>query len=289
LIDALVRRFSESEFNLLRGQTNVPFLPLAWVDVTGYKESSFEGAANLPAIDVRQRQVSEGAFLPIPVGRRDLIVIGEWLGYTNFDFDLSHEDLEVLSVSIPIGWMRQTSPDWQVAAFVAPLGHSSRDDGWYWETMGGVFARRIYGDSTAWIFGAYFDVGPLESFYTPYIGATFILNRQWSIEAVLPWPGVSYAPNPDTLFRLGISPSGTSWSAEPGVQHPRTDMSAWNIGLRAERQVASQIWLGFETGVSALRGLTFIDSNWQSPQTKLNNSAYAMLTLNFRPSAPPKH
>ena len=187
------------------------------------------------------------------------MVIGEWMSRTTFDLqDAATEDLEVFSVAVPIGWIRQAAPSWQVAAFVAPLGHTTPEDDWYWETLGGVFARHTTSDRTAWIFGAYFDVAPLEDFYTPYLGATFVLNERWTINAVMPWPAVTYAPSTDWSFRLGVTPSGASWSIEPGARQPRMSLSSWNFGLAIERRLHKSIWVAGEIGVSALRGLSIV-------------------------------
>jgi hypothetical protein len=106
---------------------------------------------------------------------------------------------------LPLGWIRQSTSDWQLAAFVAPLGHKTHQDSWYWETLGGVFARYMSSDRVAWIFGAYADVSPLEEFYTPYLGAI----------------------------------------------------------------------------------LTIEDSNWQGAETRLDNTGFALLTINLRPPPAP--
>ncbi len=287
LIDALVRRFTESEIQFARARSNVPFLPAAWLTVSGYQEGRFATPEDGESeVTYRQSSLSEGAFLPLPLGRRDAVVIGEWLGATQFHVkNTSAHDLNVLSVSVPIGWIRQANADWQLAAFVAPLGSTSRDDDWYWETLGGAFARYTQSDRLYWIFGAYFDVAPLEDFYTPYLGLTYALDERWSIEVVLPWPGVSYAPNPNTFFRLGVSPSGASWSVEPGVRRPRVSLSAWNLGLGAEHRIFGNVWLGVEAGVSGLRGLSIVGGQFESLQTHMSNTGYASLTINLRPEA----
>ena len=288
LVESLVRRFAQSDFEFLRARSNAPFLPLAWATLTGYDEGTFtrpDGGET--AVTFRQNSISQGAFVPIPLGKRDALVTGEWLSLTHFDLDNSAVgELDVISAAVPVGWIRQSTPDWQVAAFVAPLGHKTHEDSWYWETLGGAFARYVSNDRTAWIFGVYVDLAPLEDFYTPYLGATFILNERWTISAVMPWPAVTYAPSTDTLFRLGVVPSGASWSIEPGEQRPRMSLSAWDFGFSAQHRIYRNLWFGVEVGVSGLRGLTIVGGDWQAPDTRLDNTAYALLTLNLRPGPP---
>jgi hypothetical protein len=287
LLDALVERFSMSEIQVLRAKSNAPFLPLAWATVSGYSDAQLRRSDGSDAKQVvDQSALSEGAFLPIPFGRRDALVVGEWMSKNELRFEGAASDTrDVFSLAIPVGWARQTPGQWQIAGFVAPLGHESEST-WYWETLGGLFARQIRSDRFAWIVGAYFDVSPAEDFYIPYLGATWILNARWTISAVMPWPGVSYAPNANTFFRLGVAPSGASWSVDVGNEQPRISLSAWNLGISAQRRIADQIWLGAEAGYSGLSGLSIVGGEWQGLDTRLSGAGYALLTISFRPAPP---
>jgi hypothetical protein len=287
LVESLVKRFSESEFEFVRTESNAPFFPVAWLSGTVYQQSEFnrDGSGG-PPITFEQSSVAQAAFLPLPIGTRDAFVIGEWLSVTEFQFEsVARADLDVFSAAVPIGWIQQSTPHWQVAAFVAPVGHTTRDDNWYWEALGGAFARYTVTGRSAWILGAYFDVSSFEEFYTPYLGATFILNERWSINAVMPWPSVTYAPSINTVFRLGVVPSGASWTIEADQRRPRMSLTAWNFGLSWERRVYKNIWCGFELGVSAIRGLSIVDGDWQSLDTKLDGTGYGFLTVNLRPGS----
>jgi hypothetical protein len=287
LIDELVRRFSESDIQFQRTESDVPFVPVAWLSASDYQETQFvrpDGSST--DLSYRQSSFSEGALLPLPLGKRDAVVIGEWVSTTNFHLESTNRDFSVLSVAVPVGWIRQLNPDWQVAAFAAPLGSKTRDEGWYWETLGGAFAHYTRNDRLSWVFGAYFDVAPLEDFYTPYLGATYAFNEHWTLDAIIPWPGVNCAPNPNTLLRVGVSPSDASWTVEQDVQHPRVSLSVWNLGLHAEHRVLGPVWLAVEGGVSGLRGLSIIGGQFDSLQIHMSHTAYVSLTINIRPAAP---
>jgi len=149
LIDNLIQRFQQSDFEFVRAQSNAPFVPLAWLDADRYQRGEFNRADGAATSDVtfEQTSVSQGALVPIVLGKRDALVVGEWLSWTHFDLQHSPVDeLEVFSAAVPIGWVRQVSPQWQAAAFVAPLGHKTHGEDWYWETLGGIFARKISSD-----------------------------------------------------------------------------------------------------------------------------------------------
>ncbi|HEY4367734.1 MAG TPA: hypothetical protein VGN07_10925 [Steroidobacteraceae bacterium] len=289
LISELVRRFAESDFELVRASSNAPFPPLAALTATGYQQSEFrrtDGADTHETFE--QDSLAQYALVPIPLGRRDAIVVGEWLSWTRFELSSpAGRDIEVLSAAVPVGWIRQASADWQLAAFVAPLGHRTDADGWYWETLGGVFARNLRSERFAWIVGMYFDVSSLEDFYTPYLGATYIANDRWTLNAVMPWPSITYAPSPHTLFRFGVSPSGASWSVEPGERRPRMNLLAWNVGFSVERRIFGNFWLGVEVGASCLRGLSIVGNDWEPPETRLDGTGFALVSLTLRPSSQP--
>jgi len=109
-----------------------------------------------------------------------------------------------------------------------------------------------------------------------------VINDQWTLNAVMPWPSVTYAPTPNTFFMLGVSPSGASWSIEPGEQRPRMSLSAWNLGLSAEHRIYENLWLGAEAGVSGLRGLSLQGNDWQDAEAKLDHTGYVEVRLNWR-------
>ena len=106
---------------------------------------------------------------------------------------------------------------------------------------------------------------------------------RWTLNGVMPWPSVTYAPSTETLFRVGVSPSGASWSIEPGVQRPRMNFTSWNFGVAAEHRLYKGFWMGLEIGASCLRGLSVVGGEWEPPETKLDGTGYALLTVNFRP------
>lgn len=161
-------------------------------------------------VTARQSSLSQYALVSIPLGRRDLNGIGESLSWTRFDLDhAARSELEVLSAALPRGMGAAAIAQLAVAGFVAPLGHHTPGESRYWGTLGGVFARNVRGDRFAWAVGAYFDVSPLEDFYTPYLGATHIINEPWTLNAIVPWPSITYAPTTQTVLRLGVVALGS--------------------------------------------------------------------------------
>lgn len=266
----------------------MPFPPIAFVGVQRYGDTDLARGTPV-SLEVDQTTVSQGALVPLLTSPRDVVVVGEWLSWSQFDSRSPMlEDFDVTSVAVPVGWFRQASPDWQVAAFAMPLGHKASLPGsdWSWETMGGVFGRRMYNQRVWWAVGLFVDAGPGDDLYLPYLGASWSINEAWTLSAVLPWPAVLWAPTGDLLFRLGASPSGTSWQFDTADAGVSVDLSTYDLGLSAERRIWRNVWANVELGVGGFRALTLRGSNWESPGGSADPAPYLSLSLNFRPALP---
>ena len=226
------------------------------------------------------------AVLPVYIGENDLIGVGEYLSWSTFDLNSSTiSNFEVGSLGLPIGWLRQVNPNWQVMAFSMPFGHYSTIDGasWSGQLMSGVFGRYVQSDSLWWAFGIYSDLNPVSSYVLPYIGATWTINREWTISLILPWPSVLYAPNKDWLFSLGVAPSGASWAIESDKEKVYYNLNAWDLGFSVERRIHNSIWLACKTGVGGLRSLRITGSGIEESVYDFDSSWFLGLSLNIRP------
>ena len=100
--------------------------------------------------------------------------------------------------------------------------------------------------------------------------------------SVVKLPGA--APSKDWLFRLGASPSGSSWSFNPDGSDASLNLDAWDFGLSAERRLSGGLWLSLEAGVGGFRGLRLSGSDVESPDLDVSTSPYLGINLNFRPA-----
>ena len=231
IVDDWIRGFADSEIKFQRGNSNVPFIPIAFADVSFYNDMEVK-VDNDTVASFNQFSVSQGAAVPILLGPRDIFAVGEWASWSSFDSDsAAFDSFDVLTVGIPVGWLRQVNPAWQAAAFVMPLGSKSTlpNASWSWQTMGGAFGRFSQREDLWWAFGFFFDVGPGEDTYLPYVGASWEVTEQWTLSAIMPWPAVLYSPTRDTLFRFGASPSGASWSLREPSGEVSFDLDSWDL------------------------------------------------------------
>ncbi|MFV8817264.1 hypothetical protein [Haliea sp. E17] len=282
------RAFEESEFIFARSGSNVPFPPLAFAGVSHYGDARVESDSRGTKFDYDLTTATQAAALPLLLGERDALIIGEYVSWSEFRVrDGGDGKFNVASVGLPLGWLRQVNNDWQAAAFVFPLAHKADFDDaeWSWQYMGGVFGRYVQSERLWWAFGFYADIAPDDNFYIPYLGATWAFDDHWTLSAIMPWPAVLYAPSQDWLFRIGVSPSGASWSVSPqGTQDDvALNLDAWDLGVSVERRLTGGIYASLETGIGGFRGLRLDSGSLEDTDFSVHSSPYIQLDIKFRP------
>lgn len=287
-----VSAFESSDFVFQRGGSNVPFIPIAYLGARSYGEAQIENTLTGETLNFEQQGASAATGVPFLVGKRDAVVFGAYLSSNRFETsDNSVGDFRVDTVGLPIGWARQINPQWQAAAFVMPLGHRStqQSSDWTLQTMGGVFARYTQNERLWWAFGVFGDDSPSDSYVIPYLGASWVINPQWTLSAIMPWPAVIYAPTQDWMFRLGASPSGAAWSLQPVDNDVAVSLDAWDFGLSAERRLYKNLWLEARTGVGGLRGLRLNSDSGtlEAPDINVASSGFFAVSLKIRPGLLP--
>ena len=287
-VEDWIQSFAQSDFRFNRSTSNAPFAPLAWASYANYGNTDFSVPGSSGArISYRQASLSEAAMVPVLINSRDALVVGEWASLTRFNTDSATlGEFDALSISVPLGWGRQASEKWQYAALVAPMGHKASlgNSPWYWEYLGGAFARYTASDSVSWVYGLYVDLSPVENFYIPYVGANWIINPKWTLCAIMPWPAVLYAPTADTFFRFGVAPTGSSWALQPKTNQVELNLDAWNLGVSMEHRVHGRLWARIEAGISGMRGISISSGQLNNPDSGLGTAPYVSVGITFRPA-----
>lgn len=287
-VQTIEEQFKASDITFGTANSNVPFIPVAFAGSKFYSDTQAEGPnSNKLEYDVNSYQQAAG--VPFFMGQKDVLVLGEYLSWTEFNVHTNGvNSFEVASVGLPIGWLKQVKPSWQMAAFVMPFGHYTmlkHDEYWDWEYMGGVFARYVQSETLWWAFGVYADVAEHDdNFYTPYVGASWAINEEWTLSAIMPWPAISYAPSSDWLFQLGASPSSSSWSIDLERNNTSMNLDAWDFGLSVEHRVYGNFWLSAEAGVGGFRALRFSDSDVEDVDVDFSKGAFFGVNFKYRPA-----
>lgn len=284
-IEQIVEQVDRSNITFERSKSNVPFIPVAFLGFKTYGSTQVENSDGI-RFEYDLNVVSQMAVLPVYIGENDLIGVGNYASWSTFDLKQSTvNDFGVGSFGLPVGWLRQVNPDWQVTAFTMPFGHYSTLNGssWSGQLMLGAFARYVQNDSLWWAFGIYSDLNPVNSYALPYLGLSWTISAEWTISLILPWPNVLYAPNKDWLFSLGVVPSGASWAIESDDEKVYYNLNAWDLGFSIERRIHKSTWLAARAGVGGLRSLRITGSTIEETEYDFDSSWFLGVSLNVRP------
>src|SRR3954470_24027820 len=81
--EQVARQFMESDFVFSRAKSDAPFVPLAWIDLNSYQASTIRQAASqIRDLSLRQTSLSEATLLPVLLGPRDALLVGQWGSWT---------------------------------------------------------------------------------------------------------------------------------------------------------------------------------------------------------------
>ena len=288
-IERNARAFAASDLVFSRGFSNAPFLPVAFLGSTHSGDANISEEGATPETAGKRYQVnstSQYAGVPFLLNKRSMVVIGEYLSYSNFSVE-NGEDFSVASATLAAGYLYQLSDAWQLLGAVVPfynhssIGEQGKD---YWQVMGGALARYTRNERLWWLFGVVFNDSDFGTTWFPYVGASLILNDRWSVSAILPWPQVIYAPSKDWFVSAGASYSGNSWAVNSGTGAVGLNLSGFDVGFGGGMRLKGPLWLEAAAGVGGLRSLTITDGDVSGPSIDVSSSPFINISLTFRPS-----
>jgi len=279
-LDALMQAILESDFRLTTQESDIPFPRTAWVQTEYSPHTEISGGARYA-----ETAVSQGALWPASVSKRDMFVLGENIRWDQVEARTGPPDRHtVLTVSPIAAWLRQIDHDNLVAVFTAPFfsRELQHHDSWGMQCFTGVVALHWRDQHWKWLYGGVHEYTFGDNILYPYLGAIWTPSRHWSVNLVIPWPAVSYAPDKNTLYTLGLSPGGSAFVTDSSETKTRYSLNTWNLTTSAGRQLRPHLWLAAGAGISGLRSLTATDAN-DTRQLKIKSSPFFTLSLQFRP------
>jgi len=275
-----------SEFRFARTKSEVPFMPMGWVQDRYYPNSTFETEdGNLATASVAENTVGLGAVLPAYVAPRDMLLLGGDLSLDNIAVKSGpYADQSVLTLT-PVGaWLHQFGEDDLVAAFVAPMfSYELRAaEDWGVSGYGGVVGMHYFNDRFQLLYGGVYQNSFGDSMGYPYLGLNWLPTPRWSIALVIPWPTISYAISDRWLVQLAVAPGGSSWVQRDGHFESTQSLSSWNMTLGASYRIYDKLWLFAGAGVAGFRSVTIED---EASENRLESkpSPVFSVALQFRP------
>ena len=280
IIEAIMR----SDFIFDKNISNVPFLPLGYLQLKHNPEIEFEdNCLDVDACEFSYSSLSQGFGLPVWVGQQDMLILGETLESDKLEF--ANQTITINSWGVLAAWLSQPTPLWQVGAFAYVYEGFDQDASV--DQDGGIIfggGGRYRHQST---FHSYWGLVGLDEgndpVYYPYVGFDWFIGKTISISALVPWPTISYSPDPDSIYKFGASVSGSDLVTEAGGKVSQNSLGIVDFGLAYEKRLSGMLWLETGAGYSGFaRALITTDSDIEF-ESNLEPSPYVRFSLNLRP------
>ncbi|MCE3253888.1 MAG: hypothetical protein K0Q67_2908 [Cellvibrio sp.] len=280
LIDKLLR----SDFIYDRGITNLPFIPLGYLAATHQSALEPEQCPlSQPQCEFQYQSITQGAGMPVWVGQKQMLILGETLDVDVFD--AGNDSTTINTGGLLAAWVSQHSVRWQSGAFIyhyQNLDSDARSDNTR-GTFVGMVGRYRHGAHFHSYWGAVQVNSGDESLLYPYAGFDWYINKHWGITAVLPWPSVNYAPSESQLFRIGALVSETTWTEQQDNNFYTQDFSQLSLGISFEQKFSRLIWGELSAGYTGLGKLQIEADADSKLTTDISNEPFVKLALNLRP------
>ena len=281
IIDAIMR----SDFVFDRNISNVPFLPLSYLQFSENNSLEIEGDCAGISCDFSYQSISQGLGLPVWVGQKHMLILGESLESDEIKY--RGEKYRINSAGIIGAWLVQPSRDWQAGAFIYAYqgfgeGDLAREPK---GSVSGVVSRFRHQPK----FHSYWGFVRLQEYddvvVYPYAGFDWLVGLEWSISALLPWPTVSYAPTKNRLFKAGALFSGSQWVADGNEQLLNNSFEKVDFGLAFEQRIRSMLWGELSVGYSGFGKVSIESSSELVFEGDIASAPYIRFSLNLRPES----
>ncbi len=277
LVDTLMR----SDFRLDAATSNAPLPPLAYLTISDYKAAELQ--ENCTDCSLGTRGISQAFASPVWVGKKDLLILGETASWDRINVD--QQEYHLASYGLVAAWVQQTTPKLQLAAFtyqqkLGDIADTGKRDyaSWY-----GAVARYRYQDNLHTYFGV-LSHHQDTTLYIPYLGFDWVINEEWLLSMLPPWPTITYAPTKDHSFSFGAMPVDRNFVTQIGEQTVKGSLNRWALGFRYKKRLKGWWWLSFSTGVTGLSQLSYSQQNFEI-DTSLSSELYGQISIELRPQS----
>jgi len=284
-IDDLFNAVQQSEFRFFRMQSEVPFIPLGWVQEKHYLETEYTPTSgNLPSATASESTFNEGLALPAFIAKRDMLVLGEDILWDRIDVKSGpYSDKDVLMLTPLVAWLHQFNSNNLAAAFGAPILSTTLNQSSPWgaECYAGIIGLHWQSDKVQWLYGGVYEYSYGRNFGYPYLGLMWLPTPKVSISLTYPWPTISYSPQDRLLFQILVAPGGSSWVVQQNDVRTSQSFDVWTLTGGAGYRFYEKLWLVASAGVAGLRGVKIGDP--ESQQLDGKPGAVFSLAVQFRP------
>jgi hypothetical protein len=285
-VDDILDAIRQSEFRFARGGSEVPFVPVGWLQYRHYPATGFrDDRGLLPPAEATEHTLSLGAVVPVHVEQRDMILLGADLARDSIKVQSGpYRDQRVARITPVAAWLHQFGTDHTLGAFIAPVISKEYEQDRPWSVNGfaGLIGMYWYSNTLQWVYGGVYESYFGERRLYPYLGLQWNPTPQWSLALLFPWPTITYSPAKRWLVQLGISPGGSSWSAHDSGYESTHAFGSWNTTFGVGYQLHGSWWLYAGAGRTGFRGATLTTSGTERNLDADRSPVYT-IAIQFRP------
>lgn len=285
-VDDILDAIRQSEFRFARAGSEVPFIPVGWLQYRYYPSTEFRNDQGLlPPAEATEHAASLGGVVPVYVASRDMLLLGGDLAWDSIKVTSGpYRDQRIARITPVAAWLHQFGTDHTVGAFVAPIASKELEQDRPWSVNGfaGFIGMYWYSDTLQWVYGGVYETYFGEDYVYPYLGLQWNPTSQWSVSLLLPWPTLTYAPAKGWLWQLGIAPGGSSWVANDNGYESTQAFGTWNATFGVGYQLQGPWWLYLGAGRTGFRGISQT-SGGNERSLDAEPSAVYTIELQFRP------
>lgn len=281
LIEAIMR----SDFVFDRSISNVPFIPLGYLTFSQQNSLEIEDGCQLEDCELDYQSISQGFGLPVWVGQKNMVIIGETL---ESDYIELGNDSERINTGGVLGaWVAQPTEVWQGALFLYAyrgIGDTELARKPKGSVFGGVGRYRHKPEFHSYWGIVRIDEYSEETLY-PYIGFDWYIDKEWSVSALLPWPTISYSETVNSIVRLGALYSGSAWVGDQQGRLQNNDFQKIDFGLSYEHRLKGMVWGEIGTGYSGFGKMTIRTNSDVDFETDVSGAPFIKLSIKIRPES----
>ncbi|QOL25379.1 hypothetical protein LP316_13935 [Thalassotalea sp. LPB0316] len=285
--EMLINKVMQSDFIFDRNISNVPFLPIGYLQYTKQNQVTIENRCEIELnCQFNYQSISQGFGLPVYVDKKYMIILGQTIESNHVE--TAFENYRIDTVGLLAAVVAQPSVEWQVGAFYYGYRGIGGDHDFNQprESVVGAVGRYRHSARFHSYWGAVSYNTTAERIVMPYIGFDWFIDQQWSIGGVMPWPVVAFAPNKNNVFKVGGFVNGAEWQLPDDNnitgQTIDVDFGQANLGIAYERRIRNQFWGEFMIGHSGFGAVKLTDSGL-STDSHIDGAPFIRFSLFYRP------
>lgn len=284
--ERLIEAILKSDFQFDRNISNVPFFPLGYLSASYHDALEIDAPISSPSnTEFSYRSFNQGFGLPVWVGKKDMLILGESIELDRLDF--GNRAVDMNTAGILLAWISQPSAAWQMGAFGYWYNGFNEDAGISSSSgnYSGFIGRYRHKERFHTYWGLVRVKESHDTYYYPYAGFDWYIGHELSLSMVLPWPTLNYAPNNNELYKVGALFSGNEWEFDVNNAPRQNSFSKVDFGVSYEKRLKGMTWFEIGAGYSGFGHIVLDEHGDSQYDSEISGEPYIRIAINLRPES----